>query len=94
MPETRITPHLQGDRYQITAQGILDNSWTEWLGDLQISTARDGSGDPMTLIRGSFKDQAALRGVLAKLWDLNVILIGVQRINPRTEEPTKWRIEK
>ena len=81
MPGIRITPPGPGAPYRISVKGVLDNSWPEWLGDLNISTARDGAGDHITLIDGYFIDQAALRGVLVKLWDLNVILIGVKRLN-------------
>lgn len=95
MPGTRKKPQTQSDQYQITVRGVLDNTWPEWLGSLQMSTTRDSTGEEITFIEGSFRDQAALRGVLVKLWDLNVILLDVGQINPHTEGlPTKRRIEK
>ena len=66
--------------YQICVQGVLDPKWSCWFEGLNIEEAGD-----YTLIRGQFIDQAALRGVINKLWDLNLNLISVNLINKSEE---------
>ena len=61
--------------YQIRVQGVLDSKWTSWF---EGFTIEEVEGD--TLLTGSFIDQAALRGVLNKLWDLNLNLISINPV--------------
>jgi len=63
--------------YQITVQGTLDPEWATWLHDLTITSA-EVDGQPITTLRGPVADQAALRGILNKLWDLNLTVISVK----------------
>lgn len=67
------TPHEPG-WYEIRLQGRLDERWAEWFAGMTIETAPGG----VTVLRGPIVDQAALHGVLARLRDLNVLLISVQ----------------
>ena len=69
--------------YAFDVQGHLDAHWAEWLGDLRITHNPDGTS---TLV-GLIVDQVELHGVLAKLRDLGVTLIGVasQQDIPETE---------
>jgi hypothetical protein len=66
----------QGGNYQIQVQGTLDPSWSSWFGGLKVSL--DG---PYTTLAGPVPDQSALRGILNKLWDLNLVLLAVDRID-------------
>ena len=61
--------------YHIKVQGRLNQKWAHWLNGsaVQIMNADD------TTISVSVPDQAALRGILNKLWDLNLTLISVTR---------------
>jgi len=34
------------------------------------------------VISGEFPDQAALRGFLNRLWDLNLVLLSMQQLDP------------
>jgi hypothetical protein len=63
-------------RYQIRVKGVLDSKWTSWFEGFTIQQDRDD-----TLITGQISDQAALRAVLNKLWDLNMILISINPFN-------------
>ncbi len=64
--------------YCITVQGRLDESWSRWFNGLTIEcTSTDDS--VITTLTGPLVDQPALRGLLNKLWDLNLILISVTR---------------
>ena len=60
--------------YQIKMLGKLDESWSGWFSGMAITF----DGDTTTLT-GAVADQSALRGILTKLWDLNLALISVTR---------------
>ena len=64
-------------RYEIRVKGILDQRWTAWFEDLQITS--DGEE---TVISGPVADQAALHGVLTKVRDLGLFLISVRHLDP------------
>ncbi len=65
-----------GARYEIRVQGVLDECWTAWFGDLQVSS--DGR---QTVMHGPVTDQAALHGLLTKVHDLGLVLISVRWID-------------
>jgi len=72
--------------YRITVQGRLDESWSRWFNGLTIEcTSTDDSA--ITTLTSPVVDQPALRGILNKLWDLNLILISVTRIETETLSP-------
>ena len=81
--------------YEIQVEGELDRSWEEWFSGLTISLESDSgqmaaaagstelpatSRPSTTTLTGPVADQAALRGMLCRLWDLNLTLISVRRI--------------
>lgn len=66
--------------YTITFHGRLDQSWQTWFAGFSISTACDKFGNTLTILTGTVVDQAALRGILNKLWDLNFDLVSIQRV--------------
>ena len=68
-------------RYMIKIQGVVDESWSDWFSGMDIQTEIAHDGTRYSLLRGSFADQATLRGVLNNLWDLNATLIEVNRID-------------
>jgi len=61
--------------YLITVEGELDRSWSGWFSGLTV-TYDDG----VSTLTGHVADQAALRGILSKIWDLNLTLISVIHI--------------
>lgn len=63
--------------YQVRLAGNLDTSWQEWFDDMHLSY--DAPRDE-TLLTGTFADQAALHGFLAKIRDLDLELIALQRL--------------
>ena len=65
--------------YQILVQGRLSKEWSSWLNGMSIRQESDDP--PATLITGKIIDQAQLRGILNKIWDLNLNLISVKRID-------------
>jgi hypothetical protein len=71
-------------RYQIQVEGWIGERWAHWFEDTTLRAGRTPDGTPVTTLCGEF-DQAALRGTLAKLWDLNLTLRSVARIESRGE---------
>jgi hypothetical protein len=76
---------MSGDRrfsqvYQIKVQGRLDHRWSDWFSGLDIQVETDAEKPPVTTLTGAL-DQAGLRGVLSKIWDLNLSLFSVVRLD-------------
>jgi len=66
----------QSNKYRIRVTETLDRHFTDWLGNLTIIPQENGE----TLLVGDFSDQSALRGFLDQLWNLNITVITVERI--------------
>jgi len=79
-PAKKSTPDVHTDRYEIRIQGILDPCWSEWLESPNMSYTTTGE----TILSCEIQDQAALHGLLAKIRDMNMKLIAVNRIEFRT----------
>ena len=62
--------------YQIKVPGHLNRSWSEWAGGMTITVGSDHDGLPVTTVTGTF-DQAALQGLLRRLYSLGLPLISV-----------------
>jgi RimJ/RimL family protein N-acetyltransferase len=60
--------------YTIRVDGHLDDHWSAWLGDLDMTRDDDGS----TTVTVSVADQAQLHGVLGGLRDIGVVLTEVR----------------
>ncbi len=69
--------------YEIRVKGHLDQHWSGWFGGMTVSNEVNGD----TVISGFVTDQAALQSVLTKIYNLNLTLISVSRIetNSRPE---------
>ena len=53
---------------------------------MSIESERTEAGRPTTVLTGLLADQAELRGVLNRIWDLNLAVISVNRIDRHREE--------
>lgn len=62
--------------YQIKVPGELDENWPEWAGEMTVATRSDEYGLPVTTLTGTV-DQAALQGLLRRLFSLGLPLISV-----------------
>ena len=60
--------------YQIQVPGHLDDSWSDWVEGLVVTTEIDDKGQPITTLTGTL-DQAALQGLLRRLYSLGIPLI-------------------
>ncbi len=70
--------------YEIRVEGHLAPHWSDWFEGLTIHA--DPGGE--TTLTGWLADQAALFGVLAKIHNLNLVLISVTRSSPEGEWTT------
>ena len=68
--------------YEIEIQGRLEERWSRWFDDMDITVKCQTSGPTVTILSGMVADQAALHGLLNRIRDLNILLISVQLINP------------
>jgi hypothetical protein len=63
----------QTDCYEIRVKGQLDESWSDWLEGLEVKLLDNGE----MILFGRIGDQAALMGVLNKLYGLNLALLSL-----------------
>jgi len=70
-------------RYTIVVEGQLDEHWLDWFDGMQLVNCPDGTAH----LTGCLPDQPALQGVINRLFDLNMKLISVQRVEVGEEEP-------
>ena len=61
--------------YEIRVEGQLPSGWSNWFEGLDIQSGPGGE----SILIGPLADQAALHGVLAKIRDLNLKLLAVNR---------------
>ena len=61
--------------YEIRVEGRLSDHWSTWFDGLTIQIEPNDD----TKLTGLLSDQAALFGVLAKIHNLNLVLISVTR---------------
>ncbi len=66
----------QSNKYRIRVKETIDRRFSDWLDNLTLIPQQNGE----TLLIGSFTDQPALRGFLDQLWNLNITVITVERI--------------
>ena len=58
-------------------KGELDQSWSDWLSNVQIASKRNETGALFTTLTVEITDQTTLFGVLDRIRDLNLDLISV-----------------
>jgi hypothetical protein len=67
--------------YQIKVQGQLDERWwSEWFDGMTLTFESASNSSPITTLTGAVADQAKLRGILSKIWDLNMTVISVTQV--------------
>lgn len=72
-------------KYQIRVPGHLNESWSDWAGGMMITVESAGDGSPITTLTGTV-DQAALHGLLRRLYALGLPLISVICVECGSEE--------
>ena len=74
-----LSTSAHGDFFEIRVKGHLDESWSDWSGGLEIKLLDNGE----MMLSGHIRDQAALLGILNKLYSLNLILLSVNEVNQK-----------
>jgi len=83
-----VTRKLTLDRpatYQIKVPWHLDDSWQEWDERLTVTIENEDDHPPVTTLTGTV-DQAALQGLLRRLYSQGLPLISVNWIEPRQND--------
>jgi len=70
--------------YRIQLQGWLDVSWSDWFDDMAFAIQRDQNG-AITTLTGVVRDQVALHGLLARIRDLGLPLLRLERVTEKAE---------
>jgi hypothetical protein len=74
-----ISTSAHGRFFEIHVKGQLDESWSDWLEGLEVKLLEP---EEMILF-GHISDQAALMGVLNKLYRLNLTLLSLSEVNQK-----------
>jgi hypothetical protein len=81
--------NVKVEKYRIGVKEHLDPSWSEWLGGWTI-LPQEGDG---TILTGPVADQAALHGILNKMYAMNLTLLFVERVQGE-DRPVKGKFKK
>jgi hypothetical protein len=71
--------------YQIKVPGRLDERLANWVGRMTLTVESEGDGPSVTTLTGVI-DQAALHGLLRRLYSLGLPLISVNYIEGDSED--------
>ena len=71
--------------YQIKVPGHLDERWANRIGRMALTVESEGNGPPVTTLTGVI-DQAALHGLLRRLYSLGLPLISVICVKGDSED--------
>jgi hypothetical protein len=74
-----LSTSSQGDNFEIHIKGQLDESWSDWLEGLEVKLIDNGE----MILFGRIGDQAALMGILNKLYRLNLPLLSISRVDQK-----------
>jgi hypothetical protein len=67
--------------YRIRVQGKLDEHWSSYFEEMEICFETDPDGNAVTMLTGELADQAAVQGVMQKLYNLGFPLISAEKID-------------
>ena len=67
--------------YRIRIKGHIDDSLSDQLGGMVITRAFTAEKQPLTILVGPLRDQAALSGVLNELYELRLPLLTVESLS-------------
>jgi hypothetical protein len=69
--------------------GHLDQGWSASFPGLEMEHVVDPKGTPLTILRGPIADEAGLHGILARIRDLGIPLLLVERtVDGRSTDDT------
>ena len=65
--------------YQIQVEGRISERWAHWFEDMAMTVHEEAEAPAITTLTGPVTDQAALAGLLQKLYTLGLPLLLVRR---------------
>lgn len=65
--------------YRIQVQGMISQHWLGYFDDMEMSV-EGTDGTAITTLAGQIVDQAALQGMLQKMYTLGLVLLKVERV--------------
>lgn len=65
--------------FEIHVKGHLSPAWSDWLEGLEVKCLDNGE----MILSGTIVDQAALMGILNKIYRLNLTLLSVSEVNQK-----------
>ncbi len=77
---------------QLKIKSELDRSWSERLGEVQITTERQEDGSGVTIRVVDAADQSTLFGILERIRDLNMDLISVTKNSQKIRSLSRCRL--
>jgi hypothetical protein len=82
--------------YEIRILGKLDGRWSEWFDGIRLQLFQSPDRLPQTILLCPSFDQSKLRGIMNKLWDLNLCILSVNRLNqlPNNSLPEETAFDK
>lgn len=66
---------------RIQIKGILDPSWADWFGEMEIKLDRTGD----TILTGNLTDKSAVYGVVSRLSSLGITLVSMTCQEEKTD---------
>jgi hypothetical protein len=73
--------------YRIVVQGCLEESFSERLGGMRITTSSRGEKALVTILEGRLMDQAELSGVLNSLYEMHLPILSVEALPDDASSP-------
>ncbi len=74
--EIKLPTNTHGGFFEIQVKGHLDKSWSDWLEGMEVKLLDNGE----MILSGYIGDQAALMGILTKLYSLNLTLLSFNAV--------------
>jgi hypothetical protein len=74
------------DTVQIRVEGWIGERWASWFDGMTMTYSGSENDSPIIVLTGPVVDQAALRSLLNKIWDLNLAVISVARVDVSAEQ--------
>ena len=76
--------------YRIEVQGCVGKDWADWFDGMEVAVSRQPYGPSITTLVGTVADQAALQGLLSRLYNLGLPLVSVQAIETIENAQCQW----
>lgn len=71
----------QPGTYDIKVPGRLDESWSDWAEEVKVAVEEGDDGPTITTLTVTVADQAALQGLLDRLYSIGLPLLSVTRMD-------------